>query len=105
MIAPPYRGGGIIRFVVEKTQAVTGLLRVKKGKETLIPGYGEISVEGNAQVSPIGKEGEFYLDNLKPGTYQVKIDFKEGICQFPLEVPTSEAIVSQLGTLTCTLSP
>ena len=61
-IAPPYRGGGIIRFVVEKTQAVTGLLRVKKGKETLIPAYGEISVEGNAQVSPSGEKGEFYLD-------------------------------------------
>ena len=97
------RGGGIIRFVVEKTQAVTGLLRVKKGKETLIPAYGEISVEGNAQVSPIGEKGEFYLDNMKAGSYNAKIDFKEGICQFTLEVPTSEAIVSQLGTLTCTL--
>ena len=103
VIAPPYRGGGIIRFVVEKTQAVTGLLRVKKGKETLIPAYGEISVEGNAQVSPIGEKGEFYLDNMKAGSYNAKIDFKDGICQFALEVPTSEAIVSQLGTLTCTL--
>ena len=103
VIAPPYRGGGIIRFVVEKTQAVTGLLRVKKGKETLIPAYGEISVEGNAQVSPIGEKGEFYLDNMKAGSYNAKINFKEGICQFILEVPTSEAIVSQLGTLTCTL--
>jgi outer membrane usher protein len=103
VIAPPYRGGGIIRFVVEKTQAVTGLLRVKKGKETLIPAYGEISVEGNVQVSPIGEKGEFYLDNLKPGTHQAKIDFKEGICQFSLNVAESKAIVTNLGTLTCTL--
>ena len=42
---------------------------------------------------------------MKAGSYNAKIDFKEGICQFALEVPTSEAIVSQLGTLTCTLSP
>jgi outer membrane usher protein len=103
VIAPPYRGGGIIRFVVEKTQAVTGLLRVQKGKETLIPGYGELSVEGNAQVSPIGEKGEFYLDNMKSGTYQAKIDFKEGICQFSLNVAESKAIVTNLGTLTCTL--
>ena len=89
--------------MVEKTQAVTGLLRVKKGKETLIPAYGEISVEGNFQVSPIGEKGEFYLDNLKPGTHQAKIDFKEGICQFILNVAESKAIVTNLGTLTCTL--
>ncbi len=105
VIAPPYRGGGIVRFIVEKTQAITGLLRIKKGEKLLIPAYGEFSVEGNASVSPIGEKGEFYLDGLKPGTYNAKIDFKEGVCQFTLEVPESEAIISQLGTLTCTLSP
>jgi hypothetical protein len=40
---------------------------------------------------------------LKPGTHQAKIDFKEGICQFSLNVAESKAIVTNLGTLTCTL--
>lgn len=105
VIAPPYRGGGIVRFVVEKTQAITGLLRVKQGEKIVIPAYGEFSIIGNAQTSPIGEKGEFYLDNLKPGNYQAKIDFKEGVCQFMLEVPESEGIVTNIGTLTCILNP
>ena len=105
VIAPPYRGGGIVRFVVEKTQAITGLLQVKKGDKILIPAYGELSLVGNDQISPIAEKGEFYLDNLKPGNYQARIDFKEGICQFTLEVSESKAIITNVGTLTCILSP
>jgi outer membrane usher protein len=70
---------------------------------SVIPAYGQITVtsEGKEVISPLGKSGEFYLENLTVGRYPAKIDYKQGVCAFVLEIPVSEGPFVNLGTLRC----
>jgi outer membrane usher protein len=102
-IAPSNRAGAVVRFPVHKIQAVTGELRVAHGGGVLVPSFGQVtvSVAGTEEQSPIGREGEFYLQDVPPGTYPAKIEFRAGICKFNLEVPASGKPFLNLGTLQC----
>ncbi len=103
LIAPPNRGGAVVRFNAKKFQAIRGSLKVDKQGKMLTPTYGEFSVQvgSDSVVTTLGPDGQFYLENIGPGSYKAKIDFPEGICNFDLVVPTSKKPITKLGTLTC----
>lgn len=102
-VAPSFRGGAITSFDVQKVHAVSGKLRVlaADGKFT-IPKYGQLTVTvGDKKFeSPIGNDGEFYLENVPVGTYKALVEYKEGSCQVPLVVAPSKEMVVKLGVLT-----
>ena len=103
VIAPPYRGGALVTFPIQKTQSFTGAVEVEVAGKSVIPAYGQITVtpEGKEVISPIGKSGEFYLENLTAGRYPAKVEYKEGVCQFVLEIPVADGPFVKLGTLRC----
>ncbi len=105
-IAPGYRGGAVVRFPVQKTQAITGNLLVEADGKTQIPSYGQltVTVDGKPVVSPIGNQGEFYLENLPAGKYATEVEYQGGICHLAIDVPASNEPFIQLGTLHCVLS-
>ncbi len=96
LIATPLRGGALVKFDVHKVQTVTGIVRVQDA----IPAFGEVTA--GAQTSPVGADGQFWLENLLPGTHQARVEYREGICRFRLEVPESKALRVDLGTIVCT---
>jgi outer membrane usher protein len=107
-VATPYRGGAVVGFTVKRITTVTGrVLIVEPGRER-VPSYGELTVtgpDGKAQVSPIGGDGAFYLENLPPGSYPAVVEYKEAVCRFTLVAPASESAFVNLGTMRCTVSP
>ena len=78
VIAPPYRGGALVTFPIQRTQSFTGMLEVETAGKSVIPAFGQITVtfEGEEVLSPIGKSGEFYLENLTSGRFQAKVELK-----------------------------
>ena len=79
------------------------MLVVEVSGKSLIPAYGQVTVttENTSVMSPLGKGGEFYLENLTAGKYQAKVEYKEGVCQFVLDIPVADAPFVNLGTLRC----
>jgi outer membrane usher protein len=102
-IAVPYRGGALVEFPVHKIQQVTGTLRLRDGDLLSIPFSGQLSVTSYAaeKVSPLGRRGEFYFENLPPGHYEASIDSKTGTCKFEIEVPKSDLPLLRLPMQYC----
>ncbi len=88
-IATPLRGGALVAFPVRPLRAATGKLVVVMAGEALVPAYGQFTVtaEGQRLDSPIGQDGEFYLDNVPTGRYSALIEHDTARCAFTLEVP------------------
>lgn len=60
-----------------------------------------VTVNDATHESPIGKQGEFYLENLSPRTYQATIDDSGTVRRFPLTIPDSTEPILKLGEIHC----
>jgi outer membrane usher protein len=103
VIAPPYRGGAVVVFKAARHQGLSGTMTLGEGGQTVLPAFGEVSVSVGNQTyaSPIGHDGEFYLENVPPGSHPAVVQFKGAVCQFTLTVPASTAPELHLGIVRC----
>ncbi len=107
-VATPRRGGAVVEFPVKRVTTVTGRVLIVEAGTEKIPAYGELTVTatgGKAQVSPVGGDGGFYLENLSPGRYPATVEYKEAVCRLTLVVPASPSAFVNLGTVRCAVSP
>ena len=102
-VTPAYRSGSVVRFEVTKTQAFEGrLFLLTKGEKTAAESaLLELNVEGRIIEAVVGRRGEFYLENLKPGRYPAKVTFQDKHCSFELIVPESKDMIVTLGDIIC----
>jgi outer membrane usher protein len=103
LVGPPVKGGSVVTFPARRVQAVVGALVVEIEGRALTPAYGQLTVtaEGRTYESPIGRDGEFYLENLPAGRFSALIDYKGAPCRFTLETPASTAALVDVGTVRC----
>ncbi len=100
--APPYRGGALVRFPVQRVAAVTGKVVVDdRGQK--VPSFGELrlTLHGHEVVSELTDRGEFYLENLSPGLYAGEVEYADGACAFELVVPNKRQAVTEVGSVPC----
>jgi outer membrane usher protein len=99
VVSPPLRSGSVIRFDARKYRAVTGTLGVKVDGKVRPVEYHEIRTmaDGKELSFPTGKGGEFYLENLPPGTYAAAFEFEGRKYGLALNVPDSEETIVDLG--------
>jgi outer membrane usher protein len=102
-VAPPYRGGALVTFPVERIQSVRGRLLVRTRSRELVPAFGQmtVNVAGRSVASPLGGRGEFEFENLLPGKYHAAAEFKEGLCSVAFQVPRSKKQFIEIGVVTC----
>ena len=102
-ISPPYRSGSLVAFDVRKVQAVTGTVFIaEEGKKVPVDSAVMlIQTEDRTMEGLIGRDGEFYVENISPGKYPAKIDYKGEECTFDIEVPVSEKMFIDVGEITC----
>ena len=102
-VSPPLRSGSVIPFEVRKFQAVTGTLHVQSGEKVSPGEYLEVMMGvGEREISfPTGKGGEFYLENIPPGSHRASVRIPDRPCSFDLVVPESDEMIVDLGEVTC----
>ena len=103
IVAPPFRGGAVVTFPVQRIQRATGTVSLQDSNQSIIPAYGQLTLTANGKQfeSPVGKQGEFYLENVPPGRHRAIVEYKHKTCGFVLDVPSSEEPTVQLGTVRC----
>ncbi|MEO8071059.1 MAG: fimbria/pilus outer membrane usher protein, partial [Acidobacteriota bacterium] len=102
-VAPPFRGGAIVRFVGQHIRTIAGSVTVTESNVTIVPAFGSLELTAGALrfVSPIGDKGEFYFENVPPGSYPAQVLFDGEACALTLAVPASPLAFLNLGTLSC----
>jgi outer membrane usher protein len=102
-LAPPYRGGAVVLFPVRLVQRSTGTILVVRQGHEITPAYGQLVVYSGPEdhESPIGTDGEFYLENVPAGRYGAVVTWGDGSCAFTLVVPAVKTPVVTLGRLRC----
>lgn len=104
-VSPASRQGTIVSFDVQRFQAVSGFLQTvtSRGLAPLEERRGVVTV-GEKQVAfPTGKGGEFYLENVPPGSYKAVVTVNGKNAHCVILVPRSEEILIELGKITCEL--
>ncbi|HEU4686615.1 MAG TPA: fimbria/pilus outer membrane usher protein, partial [Nitrospira sp.] len=106
-VAPPFRGGALVVFPVARLQILAGTVVVVRGAQQSVPAFGQLTVIAKDRTldSPIGTQGEFYLENLTPGSYDATVEDESGLCRFTLTVPESSDPVLKLGEIRCHALP
>ncbi len=104
-VAPPYRGGAVIAFPVRPVRSFVGKLLVMLDGRPVVPTFGELTMTANGKtfISPIGRDGAFFLDSPPLGRYPARIDFDNGSCEFAINIPDLGQPFVRLGTLRCTM--
>lgn len=102
-IAGPNRGGVVARFKVARVQAFTGSIQLGRGASAVVPASGQLTVyiDGMPQSFPIGLQGQFYLENVAPGTYRAEVLYGGKTCKLGIEIPNSTETVVDLGAWSC----
>ncbi len=105
LIAPPFRGGGIARFTVQRIQNFIGTVVLQRSGTPIIPALGQLTLQRGPETvaSPLNRNGQFYFDTLAAGDYSAQVRFEQEVCTFSLTIPKSEELFVELGTLTCVL--
>lgn len=103
VIAPPYRGGALVSFPLQKIQSVTGSIVILIDGVSTVPSYGTLLVSTNGKVheSPIGALGEFYLENAEAGTFPATVSHEGQVCRFKIIVPETVDAFVRLGAMRC----
>ena len=105
VIAPPTRGGAVVTFPVRRVQSVSGTVVIDDQGATVLPTYGQLVVMVGQQqvVSPLDEAGNFYLENVSPGSYSAEVQYAAGACTLPLAVPAGSTALVNVGTIRCIL--
>jgi outer membrane usher protein len=102
-VSPPLRSGSYIEFGVTKIQSFTGVIKIKVGQEVKPLEYIEfkLKIAGKELLSPTGKGGEFYLENIEPGKYRGEFKYLDKDYSFDIFIPRSDGIIVDLGEIIC----
>jgi outer membrane usher protein FimD/PapC len=102
-VSPPLRSGSLIPFEARKIQAITGILNIRFDGKVKPVEFREVrmNAEGIETSFPTGRGGEFYLENIRPGSYDAFVDYDGKTCSFELTIPESSEMIVDLGGLVC----
>jgi outer membrane usher protein len=102
-VAPPLRGGVVVRFGVNKIQAFVGRLFVlSEGKRVPAEYWGlQLDLPDAKVEALIGRNAEFYLENIPAGKWPARLFTSDRLCLFSLSVPQSDDTVVDMGDVTC----
>ena len=104
-IAPAPRSGSIVRFAATRLQAFSGKLKTRPadGAAASPVEFARITLAIGAKQENFqtGRCGEFYLENVQPGTYAGTVVVEGKPCRFDLVVPPSNDTFVDLGETVC----
>lgn len=105
-VSPMFRSGTMLKFEVAKIQSVFGSIHVvDKGQREPAEFWHLVLKKGDLKIeSPVGRDGEFYLENVPAGMYEATIYNGEQQCEFGFEIPESDEMFIDVEELDCLVS-
>jgi len=105
-ISPMYRSGSYIEFGLVKIQSIIGTITVIDNGKGVPAEFWHMSFEsgGKTVETSIVRDGEFYLENIPSGTYNIHIYKDKSECSFDMTIPESTEMMLDLGTLKCNMN-
>ncbi|GMR04572.1 MAG: fimbria/pilus outer membrane usher protein [Thermodesulfobacteriota bacterium] len=102
-INPPLRSGSVVVFDVRKIQALSGKIYVIEDGVKVPVEFSVMTVilKDKTLEGLVGKDGEFYIENVPSGSYSGQVFYKESVCRFDLEVPESAEVFVDAGEVIC----
>jgi outer membrane usher protein len=98
VIAPPRRGGVIVRLAPAPAAVLRGTIVGVRDGERVDVSYGELTLDGAR--FPIGHAGAFELEGVTAGRHRGAIAIEDARCDVVFEIPSTRGIVAS-PTLTC----
>jgi outer membrane usher protein len=104
IVVPANRTAAVVEFPVRHVRSALGSIELMTPDGIIIPAFGELTVYSatGRPSSPLGRNGEFYLEDVPPGTYRAVVTSNRRRCEFPLQVPAEGGGPANLGLLRCT---
>ncbi len=105
-INPSLRSGVLVTFDAKKIQGFVGniYLQVYGEKFPAEAAIVKIQLKDRIVEGLVGKNGEFYFENLPPGTHPATILYNGKECIFDIIVPKTEGIWVNLGKVICEIN-
>ena len=106
-LTPSLRSGSVLNFEITRLQAFTGSIQLEEQGQRRPLEFIEatLMVGGKPILLRTGRRGEFYLDNVTPGTFASTIVVEGKPCRFELTIPASPETFVELGEVVCRNSP
>jgi outer membrane usher protein len=106
-LSPSLRSGSIVNFDVTRLQAFTGSIQLESSGQRRPAEFTEGTLESGGKSFPLqtGKRGEFYLENLMPGSYLATLNVEGKPCRLELNIPVSTEAFVDMGEVVCKASP
>ena len=105
LAVPARRSGSFLDFRAPKVFGISGTIRPQMTKLPVDFGPGEltVTVSEKSVEAVVGRHGEFYLEDVPPGTYEAQVEFPNIVCRATLQIPTTEESFVGLGEVPCVL--
>jgi outer membrane usher protein len=102
-VSTPLRGGAVVEFDILRLQGFGGyLFFIDKGERIPAEFAGlEIRVEEDLIRTVVGRNGEFYLENIPSGKWPARVYLGERWCSFDMVFPESDDIILDMGEFGC----
>ncbi len=102
-ISAPYRSGSLVEFNVSKIQGFGGFVNIIENGAEVPAEFGNISVNARDKTIHgfIGRDGEFYIENIPLGKHPATVIYKGKECIFDIIIPDTDEIMVDLGEITC----
>ena len=102
-VSPKYRTGSVVPFTVDRFQGFSGNVFLSDNGKQSSADFADLILKKDGQVfeTVVGRKGEFYFENLKPGVYEADLKLTGRLCQFTIDVPASNEMMVELGKYVC----
>jgi outer membrane usher protein FimD/PapC len=105
VVSPPYRGGAVVNFLAKRLRAFVGTFKIRANGQVRPAEFFNVTldVDGKPFTFVTGRGGEFYVEDLKSGTYKARMSANGERCDFELLVRDAQGPVTDLGETVCQL--
>ena len=103
VVTPKFRTGSVASFEVDRFQGFSGTILIRQDGISKPAEYADLmfNYKGLVSETVIGRNGEFYFENLAVGNHQATITLKGEKCRFVITVPPSQETMVELGQHVC----
>jgi len=107
-VRPKNSSGVFTEFTIRHFHAYSGHIVIHRGGKSIVPALGQavFTIAKHDYTSDLGRQGQFYVEDLEAGNYAVTITTEDGgTCAFNIVFAADANPVTDLGTQICEAGP